>query len=195
MADHSIAIPFIFHFAAGISGKSLSLPLEKQFEKARLTGWSDDPDDPGGATMIDVTIGAYADYRIRNSRSKPSKADLRAITFPEWADILKTMYWDRVRGDEIQSQGVANILLDWVWASGPGSISGAQRLVGVAPDGIVGPLTVKAINGADHEALFEKIRGERERRYRRCRGAWKYLKGWLRRLNAIRPDGTFNLPY
>lgn len=188
-------IPFIFHFAAGVygkNGKDLSLPLDCQFEIAAKKGWSNDPDDPGGATMIDVTMATYSTFRKRRNLSLPSEDDLRNITFEEWKEILKTMYWDRFKADDINSQGLAHILVDWVWASGFSKIKSAQKILGVTPDGIVGPITVKAINNSDSDSLFSRIRNEREKHYRSCRGAWKYLRGWLRRLNAINPDGTFS---
>lgn len=194
MADFNLMIPFIFHFAAGVYGKNgndLSLPVERQFILARKNGWSDDPDDPGGATMIDVTLTTYATYRKRKGLSVPTKEDLRNISFCEWSEILKTMYWDRFKADEINSQGLAHILVDWIWASGCSKIKTVQKMLGVAPDGIVGPVTMKALNDAEKD-LFPIIRKERERQYRSCRGAWKFLRGWLRRLNAINPDGTFS---
>jgi len=193
MANFEKLIPFIFHFAAGIHGKDLDLPLHLQFEKARLTGWSNDPDDPGGATMIDVTIAAYATYRRKRNLPHPSDKDLHDISYDEWRDILKIMYWDRWRADEIHSQGLANILVDWIWASGTASIRKAQTIIGVKADGIAGSKTIYAINSSDARNLFKRIHTARENHYRHCRGAWKYINGWLRRLDAIRPDGSFSI--
>lgn len=191
MANHENLIPFILHFAAGVSAAQLSLPLERQFELARRKGWSDDPDDPGGATMIDITLATYAAYRKTKGFKVTTKEHLKNITFDEWRDILKTRFWDLWQADEIVSQGLANLLVDWVWASGPKTIRSAQRLIGVKPDGIAGSVTLRAINSSDTAVLFKKIRDTREKDYRQYRGAWKYLKGWLRRLNAIQHDGTF----
>lgn len=192
MANSEKIIPFIFHFAAGVDVKSLTLPLERQFEFARIKGWSDDPDDPGGATMIDVTLKTYTTYRKGHGRPKPTKSDLRNISFAEWSEILKTMFWDKWQADRIESQGLANLLVDWVWASGPKTIRTVQRIIGVKDDGIVGPRTLAALNKADSELLFSYILKTRETYYRNCSGAWKYLRGWLRRLHAISPDGTFH---
>lgn len=193
MAKAEVIVPFIFHFAAGVYGRGgadLSLPLEEQFEIARRKGWSDDPDDPGGATMIDVTLSTFCAYRSRNGLPEPSESDLRGISYSEWMGILKTMFWDRIQADSINSQGVANILFDWVWASGPSAIRKVQKILGVKADGVVGPKTLHAINSHDPGELFLKIHDGRERHYRSCRASWKYLKGWLRRLNALCPDGS-----
>ncbi|MBD5357774.1 MAG: peptidoglycan domain protein [Bacteroides sp.] len=194
MADFTKMIPFIFHFAAGVygnNGSELRLSVNKQFEIAKKTGWSNDPDDPGGATMIDVTLGAYKEYCRIKGRETPDKDQLRNISFSEWTEILKTMYWDCWHADKIKYQGLANILVDWIWASGKGSIKRAQRIIGVKDDGIVGCLTLTALNNADPKLLFNRIKHARIKHYRNCKGAWKYLNGWLRRLNSIQPDGSF----
>lgn len=194
MAEFTKMLPLIFHFAAGVYGKNgsdLMLPYEKQFNLARKNGWSDDPDDPGGATMIDVTLNTYAYYRKTKGIISTTKSDLRNISFPEWMEILKTMFWNRWRADEIQSQGIANMLVDWVWASGDKSIRNAQKVIGVTADGIVGAKTLSAVNNAPTEELFYMLRNAREKYYRNCRASWKYLNGWLRRLNAILPNGSF----
>ncbi|MDE6096347.1 MAG: peptidoglycan domain protein [Muribaculaceae bacterium] len=196
MANFERMIPFVLHFAAGVYGKNgeeLRLPFEEQFLLAKKRGWSDDSDDPGGATMIDVTLSTYSCYMSSHGMPRPGKEDLRGITFGEWKDILKTMYWDKWMGDELRSAGVAHLLVDWIWGSGSGVIRDVQRLVGVKADGIVGPRTLSAVNGSEQEELFGKIYEYREAYYRKCRGAWKYLAGWLRRLEAIRPDGTFRI--
>lgn len=195
MAEFTRMLPLIFHFAAGVYGKNgndLCLPYEEQFNLARKMGWSDDPDDPGGATMIDVTLSTYAAFRKSRGITTTTKSDLRRISFQEWTDILKTMFWDKWRADEIESQGLAHLLVDWIWASGAKSIRNAQRVIGVKADGIVGPKTLAAINTAQQEELFARLHEARILYYRRCRAAWKYLNGWLRRLNAILPDGSFN---
>ena len=194
MSDFRKMMPFIFHFAAGVygnDGEDLLLPPDRQFALARKRGWSDDPDDPGGATMIDVTLSAYRSYRRQKGLPAPMKEDLRNIPYAEWVEILKTMYWDRWCATEIESQGIANLLVDWVWASGSATIRKVQVMIGVKADGIVGQKTISALNKADVEIMFMRIFTERETYYRKCRGAWKYLGGWLRRLQAIRPDGSF----
>lgn len=194
MAEFEKMIPFVLHFAAGVygkNGKDLELPYNEQFALARNGGWSDDPDDPGGATMIDVTIATYCNYREKKGYPITTKDDLREICYEDWREILKTMYWDLWRGDEILSQGVAHLLVDWIWASGGRTIRNVQRYLGVSVDGKVGPETINALNKGNQDDRFRDIRDMRERYYRGCRGAWKYLKGWLRRLDSIQPDGSF----
>lgn len=193
MADFKKMIPFILHFAAGVAVKDLTKPLEQQFEIARKTGWSDDSDDPGGKTMIDVTIGAFEVYCRQKGYPRPTAFSLKNISFATWSDILKTMYWDKMGADKINSQGIANLCVDWLWASGISRIKNIQKILGVTQDGIVGPKTIAAINGASQPTLFKTIYNAREAFYKACKGYWKYGNGWMRRLNAINSDGTFTI--
>ena len=137
--------------------------------------------------MIDVTLTTYSHFKGR----RMTKGELRNISYEDWMTILKSLYWDRCNADRIESQGLANLIVDWVWASGASVLRRVQVLADVGCDGIIGPKTLAALNGGDRNRLFDRIMEERERYYRGCRGAWKYLGGWLRRLHAIRKDGDF----
>lgn len=191
MADFKKMIPFIFHFAAGVKVSDLNKSLEQQFELAKKTGWSDDPDDPGGKTMIDVTLATYKTYCKQKGLPTPNGTTLRNIPFSQWCDILKSLYWDKMKADQINSQGIANICVDWLWASGTGKIKNIQKILGVTADGIVGPKTLAAINNSNPSVLFERLYVARAAFYKGCSGWWKYGNGWMRRLDAIKPDGSF----
>lgn len=193
MADFKKMIPFIFHFAAGVPVEDLIKPLEQQWQIARKKGWSDDPDDPGGKTMIDVTLETYKSYCSRKGYPVPTAERLKNIPFGQWQEILKTMYWDRLKADDILSQGIANMCCDWIWASGTARIKNIQRIVGVTADGIVGPKTVAAINKANPVNLFAELYNARVKFYKGCSGWWKYNKGWMRRLDAVNGDGSFTI--
>ncbi len=68
------------------------------------------------------------------------------MTSVQWGVIFKKYYWDKWNADDIKDQNVANILVDWVWASGAYGIKIPQRVLGVDVDGIVGPKTIAAVN-------------------------------------------------
>lgn len=189
MADMKPFEPFILKWAAGVTQKS-GESVEALFERARRTGWSDDPLDAGGATQCDVTIAAYRDYCRRKGLPAPTKATLRDIPYAHWHDILKSMYWDRWKADRIVSQSVAEILVDWVWASGKYGITRPQRILGVTADGIVGDRTVAAVNARTAAQFFNNIKADRIRYCNeivtRKPSQSKWLKGWLNRINDIK---------
>lgn len=157
-----------------------------QFIRKWEGGFANDPCDLGGATMAGITL---ATYRSVYGQSKTVE-DLKRMTDEEWMTIFKRYYWDKWHADDIKSQSVANILVDWVWASGAYGIKIPQRVLGVAVDGIVGSKTLEAVNSRDSLSLFNLIKKERKEFIDRiCQTRSqnrKFKKGWLNRLNDIR---------
>lgn len=153
-------------------------------------GFVNDPDDLGGATNKGVTIGTYEAYCRKKGYPKPTVERLKNLSNQEWEEILKSMYWDRWRADEIKNQSVANILVDWVWASGVHGIKKPQDLVGVIPDGIVGQKTIAAVNSKNQVELFEAIKDARiafiDDICRKRPANNKFRKGWLNRINNLK---------
>ena len=156
-------------------------------------GFVNDPDDLGGATNMGVTIGTYETYCRKKGYPKPTVERLKNIAKEEWTEILKTMYWDRWKADEIKSQSVADILVDWVWASGAHGIKIPQRLLGVTVDGIVGPKTIAAVNSPNPRELFDQIKIARfdfiEDICRKRPANNKFKRGWMNRINDIKFEG------
>ena len=157
-------------------------PLLRQLEG----GFVDDPDDAGGATYAGVTLKVFRSYYGGDRTVE----DLKGISNIEWCNIMKTGYWDRLQADRIESQGVAEMLADWAVNSGVRpAVKGVQGLLGVRQDGIVGDMTIAAMNGEDPQRLFYDIKAARKQYYmdiveRKASNA-KFLKGWLNRLEMI----------
>lgn len=124
-------------------------------------GFVNDPTDRGGATNKGVTIATYEAYCRQKRLPRPTVEQLKNIPDAHWRDIIKTMFWDKWHADDIHSQKVANILVDWVWLSGVHGIKKPQALLGVKADGIVGNKTLSAVNFADPEELFTALYKER----------------------------------
>ena len=130
MANIEHFIPFLIKWEAGISKKS-NETNESLFQRARKTGWADDPDDLGGQTMVGVTMATYEEYCRRKGYPKPTTGRLMDLSYNDWKSILKMLYWDRWNADEIRSQSIAEIVCDFVWASGVHGIKVPQDLVGI----------------------------------------------------------------
>lgn len=148
-----------------------------------------DPDDLGGATNKGVTLSTYMQYCRKKGYPVPTVERLKNLSDREWTEILKTMYWDRWKADQIVDQSVANILVDWVWASGTHGIKRPQRILGVTVDGIVGNLTLAAVNARDAKELFFAIKSDRIKfidEICKARPAnEKFRRGWLNRINGL----------
>lgn len=151
-------------------------------------GFVNDPDDLGGATNKGITIATYMQYRRNKGLSSPTVSELKSICNHEWMDILKTLYWNRWKADSILNQAIANILVDWVWASGIHGIKRPQRILGIKDDGVVGDITINTLNSyPNQQQLFDKIKADRvtyinEICIKRPINN-KFKRGWLNRLN------------
>lgn len=144
-------------------------------------GWSDHPKDPGGATMRGVTISTYAAYKGR----AVTRTELRNISTAELEAIYRGRYWDKVRGDDLP-RGLDLVAFDPAVNSGP--IRGAkwlQQALGVAQDGKVGPITIKAAQTAKPVPVIQKACSARMG-FLRGLGTWgTFGKGWSRRVASI----------
>lgn len=147
----------------------------------------DDPLDKGGATNKGVTIGTFRHFY----GPLATVEQLKNITDEQWLNIFRAGYWHPWNADEIKNQSVANICVDWGWASGPGTaIKQVQRILGVAADGKVGPVTLAAINGMAPRELFYKIHAARmtfiDAIVQRDSSQQRFIRGWKNRINDIK---------
>lgn len=154
-------------------------------------GFVNDPDDLGGATNMGVTISTWKQVGYdKDGDGDIDVDDLHLLTREDVVNrVLKPHYWDRWKADDIKSQSVANILVDWVWASGVHGIKIPQRLLGVTVDGIVGPKTLAAVNARNPRELFDMIKIARfdfiEDICKKRPANNKFKRGWMNRINDI----------
>lgn len=167
MADANVLKPFILSYEGGY--------VENKY-------------DGGGATMKGVTLSTFQSVYGNDK----DRFDLKRITDDQWLHIFDKYYWNKCKGDSIESQPVANMLVDWYWHSGNIAIKKMQRLIGCADDGIMGPKTLKAINDYDSRKLFDLYKRQRViylERIAHINPTQKvFLKGWLRRVEGIQYD-------
>ena len=150
--------------------------------------------DRGGATNKGVTLATWRKYGYdKNEDHVINERDVMMLTeYDAIYVILKPVYWDKWQADQIKSQAIANLVVDWYWNSGAYGIKLPQKILGVSIDGQVGPKTIAAINNyPDQRNLFEKLWRERKAYFERLAQnptQRKFLAGWLNRLNGIQYD-------
>jgi lysozyme family protein len=153
-------------------------------------GFVNDPLDKGGATNKGVTIATWRRQGYdKNHDGVIDVKDLKLISDADALKIMKKNYWDRWKADQIVSQPIANLLVDWVWSSGVWGIKIPQDMLGCKADGVVGPKTLQALNRQDPKKFFDRLKQRREQYLRDiCKSKpsqKRFLRGWLNRLNAI----------
>ncbi|MBP8287462.1 MAG: glycoside hydrolase family 108 protein [Rhodoferax sp.] len=148
-------------------------------------GWANNPNDPGGATMMGITQRTYNSYLGRDS----SQDELRHISDAEVAAIYRKLYWDACRCDELPD-GLDLAVFDTAVNTGPTQAARLlQRTVGVPADGRIGPKTIVAVNDyvAAHglHALIEAYTDARQRFYRLLPTYVHFGEGWRKRADGM----------
>lgn len=148
--------------------------------------------DKGGATNKGVTLETWRRYGYdKNGDRVINEKDVMLITEEDAVGrILRPVYWNKWRADEIQCQAIANLVVDWYWNSGIYGIKIPQKVLRVSIDGSVGPKTISAINShPDKRELYRRLWKERKEYYERLvtknPSQSKFMAGWMNRLNGM----------
>lgn len=136
-------------------------------------GYIDHPSDPGGETNYGIIVAV--------ARENGYLGDMRTIPMSIVESIYKRKYWDKVRADEMP-ESVRFALFDYAVNSGPGAaIRALQRVLGVADDGVLGPMTLAAAQ-AQSEGLGARLNGYRLKFMTDLKIWPTFGKGWARRI-------------
>ena len=127
-----------------------------------------------------------------NGDTKKASLELMSMTSMIGAvEVLyKLLYWDKMKGDLIKSQKVANeIFIFGINVGMKNAIKTAQRCVGASADGIIGNGTLGAINSFD-ENKFDMMFDDLEIAYYNGLAKSKpkfniYLNGWKNRAEFV----------
>ena len=133
-------------------------------------GYVNDPRDPGQETRWGISKRAYPHLDIRN------------LTRAQAVDIYRRDFWQRVRGDELPRE-FAFQALDAAVNHGIGNaVRWMQRAAGVADDGVIGPVTLAAVQRAQAADLVLRINAERLRFYAKLTTFSTFGRGWVNRV-------------
>jgi len=144
-------------------------------------GWSDHPKDPGGATMIGITLATFRKFVKPNA----TKDDLKNITYAQVRAIYKRQYWDAVMGDDLPS-GLDYAVFDFAVNSGKSrAVKMLQKVIKVPADGVVGPVTLSAAFKRPVQEIIVSLNAERLAFLKRLR-TWKtFGNGWTSRVMHV----------
>lgn len=158
MADFAHYARIMMHHEAYVPYGADSHPIEEMYAMtAHNTGVTVLPSDPGGATMMGITIGTFRQFY----GAERTVADLGRMTYRQWAAIVKTLYWDKIKADNINNQSIADMCVDWIIHRGYTPIKKMQKALGVSADGIVGPKTLAAFNGPNPKEIHHNLKTAR----------------------------------
>lgn len=141
------------------------------------------PGDRGGMTYAGIARNANPQWSGWNLVDRKEYGGSLTSMVREF---YRVNYWDRIRGDEITDQKIAETIFNFGVNTGIGlAIKLAQVIVGAVPDGGVGPKTVELLNQCTAEKFVPSYTLAKIQRYvdicMRNRDQSKFLLGWLRR--------------
>ena len=156
-------------------------------------GYVNDPDDPGGETYKGVARKYNSKWSgwitidlLKQKSNFPKNLDLDEGLQKEIENFYEMNYWDKVQGDSIEDQDIAESIFDFGVNAGPKtSAKLAQLSVNAEPDGIIGPKTLERLNAEDKKTFLALFAIAKIGRYasicEKNSSSRKYFYGWVRR--------------
>ena len=152
-------------------------------------GYSDDPWDPGGATMWGVTINTLTRWWRKLGRNRvPTPMDVKKLTQHEAHQIYHVWYWSPCKCEELPPR-VALVVFDCSINQSPRRAGKfLQKALGVKADGLIGPVTLAAVGRADQRVLLRDFLARRAVHYSSLGHVVRFGYGWYRRLFAAQQE-------
>jgi len=153
-------------------------------------GFVDIPQDHGGATNFGVTIGEYGVYLGHPA----TKEEVKKMPIAHAKDIFRKKYYDKPGIDKIELE-LQPVVFDASVLYGPSrAIKFLQTVVGVNPDGVIGPATVKAATDLVFKnGIVAVVNDYVQERIDFCNQIVRnnpsqkiFLKGWTNRANSFK---------
>ena len=137
-------------------------------------GYVNHKDDPGGATRYGITE--------RVARQHGYDGDMRELPMSVARDVYRQSYWDAVNADQFHP-ALAFQLFDAAVNHGPSTaIKLLQRSVAVTDDGVYGPVTARAVEGATLVDVLLRFNATRLEYYTSLDTFSAFGRGWTRRV-------------
>lgn len=150
----------------------------ENFEKAlKFTleaegGYSNDKYDPGGQTKYGISKASYPDIDIYN------------LTLEKAKNIYRKDYWEKT-GEKIDDlfPNLSILLFDTAVNMGVRTANMfLQQIVHTKADGIIGPMTIAALQEYSEEHLILWFLTHRVIRYTELPTWHRYKRGWIKRV-------------
>jgi lysozyme family protein len=140
------------------------------------------PGDRGGMTYAGIARNANPDWAGWQFIDRKDFGGATQLV----REFYKVNFWDRIRGDELTNQAIAETIFNFAVNTGVGVASKlAQLIVGVTPDGAIGAKTIERLNICTAEKFLPAYALAKIQRYvdicMKNRDQSKFLLGWVRR--------------
>lgn len=139
-----------------------------------------------------ISASAYYTYYKR----VPTEQDMRNLTKEQAYQIYKANYWNKINGDKINNQSVAELMFQYIIGSGASQLSDLKDIANkVAGKKIIASVDrtftdaeIELINKLPAKIYWEALKAWRHAYFLRLVAAKpklkQFLKGWQKRLNS-----------
>ncbi len=159
-------------------------------------GYQNIPEDKGNYNsnneLVGTNHGISAPVLERYLGYPPSVYDMKYLSYETALNIFKSQFWDKMNGDLIQNQAVAETVIDHGINSSPYRATIILQEVlnvyfnkNLVVDGIFGQNTLNAVNSVNATELFIKYSKARENYYRSLSQFSIFGNSWLNRITTI----------
>lgn len=154
-------------------------------------GYVNNPLDTGGRTNYGITQATYEKFLGRKLSSAEADSVMKNMPKGNAVTIYKSMYWDAIQGDKIKQYAIAAIIFDQAVNRGvSAAVKQAQRILGLAQDGKIGPITIATLNGVKDTDFIPKYLTESINAYKTIvannPSQSVFLNGWLKRVESLK---------
>ena len=146
----------------------------------------------GRTNLAGTNYGISASMYSSLKKRAVTEQEIRELTLSEAINIYRIAFWNRIQGDKIRDQQLAEIIFDGKVNHGSTGIVLLQRLINsmganIEVDGAFGPITLSAVNRLNPERLYNGYIEVRKAFYNQLadNGFSQFLKGWLNRLGFL----------
>jgi lysozyme family protein len=156
-------------------------------------GYVNDPLDPGGETYKGVArkihsgwLGWHIVDLLKKQTGFPANLEKNAELQEEVENFYEVQFWNRISGNLISDQVVANSIFDFAVNAGTStSASLAQMVIDTPTDGVLGPDSAEKINAFDKDHFIAAFTVAKIARYvhivKKRPTSRKYFYGWVLR--------------
>lgn len=162
-------------------------------------GFQKFPDDSANyvkGVLIGTNKGISASAWATHYKRTPTEADMKALTHEQAFDIFKKNYWNKINGDKIKNQSVAQMMFQFIIGSGASQLSDLKDIANAtygkpllkSNDNAFTDTEIDAINSIDQRLYWETMKKWRHNYFikitERNPKLKKFLAGWQKRLNS-----------
>lgn len=139
-----------------------------------------------------ISAIAYYEYY----KKIPTEQDLKSLTEAQAEQIFKKNYWNKINGDKIKNQSVAQLMFQYIIGSGASQLSDLKDIANM----VLGKKLIASIDKTFTDSEIDIINSLNQKVYWEALKSWRhaffislttkqpkkkeFLKGWQNRLNS-----------